>query len=191
MCLAYRLRAAGRSDPRRAVRLCPQRIRRHRRLRRRCGAISSRNGPGSPRSRSRRRARSASSFRPRIGIGLTIVALGTIAILTMVNLAGARSAGWVQLAATLIKIIPLFAVVIARRRALRDRPAGRTTGPGPDHRRRHRRRRGADAVFADRLRMPRPSSPRSPTTRATPSRARRSAAPALPACSTSPRPSPR
>jgi APA family basic amino acid/polyamine antiporter len=46
------------------------------------------------------------------GIGLTIVALGTIAILTMVNLAGARSAGWVQLAATLIKIIPLFAVVI-------------------------------------------------------------------------------
>lgn len=46
------------------------------------------------------------------GIGLTIVALGTIAILTLVNLAGARSAGWVQLVATLIKIIPLFAVVI-------------------------------------------------------------------------------
>ena len=46
------------------------------------------------------------------GIGLTIVALGTILILTLVNLTGARSAGWVQLGATLIKIIPLFAVVI-------------------------------------------------------------------------------
>lgn len=46
------------------------------------------------------------------GIGLTIVALGTILILTLVNLTGARSAGWVQLIATLIKIIPLFAVVI-------------------------------------------------------------------------------
>ena len=46
------------------------------------------------------------------GAGLTIVALGTILILTLVNLAGARSAGWVQLGATLIKIIPLFAVVI-------------------------------------------------------------------------------
>ncbi len=46
------------------------------------------------------------------GIGLTIVALGTIATLTLVNLTGARSAGWVQIGATLIKIIPLFAVVI-------------------------------------------------------------------------------
>lgn len=46
------------------------------------------------------------------GIGLTIVALGTIAILTLVNLTGARSAGWVQLIATLIKIIPLLAVVV-------------------------------------------------------------------------------
>ena len=46
------------------------------------------------------------------GIGLTIVALGTILILTLVNLTGARSAGWVQLVATLIKVIPLFAVVI-------------------------------------------------------------------------------
>jgi APA family basic amino acid/polyamine antiporter len=46
------------------------------------------------------------------GIGLTIVALGTIFILTLINLTGARSAGWVQLAATLIKVIPLFAVVI-------------------------------------------------------------------------------
>lgn len=46
------------------------------------------------------------------GIGLTIVALGTIFILTLVNLTGARSAGWVQLVATLIKIIPLFAVVV-------------------------------------------------------------------------------
>ncbi len=46
------------------------------------------------------------------GVGLTIVALGTIAILTLVNLTGARSAGWVQLGATLIKIIPLIAVVL-------------------------------------------------------------------------------
>ena len=46
------------------------------------------------------------------GVGLTIVALGTIAILTLVNLSGARSAGWVQLGATLIKIIPLLAVVL-------------------------------------------------------------------------------
>ena len=46
------------------------------------------------------------------GVGLTIVALGTIAILTVVNLTGARSAGWVQLGATLIKIIPLLAVVL-------------------------------------------------------------------------------
>ena len=46
------------------------------------------------------------------GVGLTITALGTILILTLVNLTGARSAGWVQLVATLIKIIPLFAVVI-------------------------------------------------------------------------------
>lgn len=46
------------------------------------------------------------------GIGLTITALGTILILTFVNLTGARSAGWVQLVATLIKILPLFAVVV-------------------------------------------------------------------------------
>nr|WP_314445324.1 amino acid permease [uncultured Sphingomonas sp.] len=46
------------------------------------------------------------------GTGLTIVALGTIAILTLVNLTGARSAGWVQLATTLIKTLPLFAVVV-------------------------------------------------------------------------------
>lgn len=44
--------------------------------------------------------------------GLTIVALGSIGILTLVNLTGARSAGWVQVIATLIKIIPLFAVVL-------------------------------------------------------------------------------
>ena len=46
------------------------------------------------------------------GVGLTIVALGSIAILTLVNLTGARSAGWVQLTATLIKIVPLIAVVL-------------------------------------------------------------------------------
>lgn len=46
------------------------------------------------------------------GVGLTIVALGSILILTLVNLTGARSAGWVQLTATLIKIVPLIAVVL-------------------------------------------------------------------------------
>jgi APA family basic amino acid/polyamine antiporter len=46
------------------------------------------------------------------GAGLTITALGTILVLTLVNLTGARSAGWVQLVATVIKVIPLFAVVI-------------------------------------------------------------------------------
>lgn len=46
------------------------------------------------------------------GIGLTIVALGSIAILTLVNLAGPRSAGWVQIVSTLIKIVPLIAVVL-------------------------------------------------------------------------------
>lgn len=46
------------------------------------------------------------------GIGLTIVALGSILVLTVVNLTGARSAGWVQVWATLIKIVPLLAVVL-------------------------------------------------------------------------------
>lgn len=46
------------------------------------------------------------------GIGLSVVALGSIFILTIVNLTGARSAGWVQLIATLIKVVPLIAVVL-------------------------------------------------------------------------------
>ena len=46
------------------------------------------------------------------GLGLTVVALGSILVLTAVNLTGARSAGWVQIAATLIKIVPLVAVVL-------------------------------------------------------------------------------
>jgi basic amino acid/polyamine antiporter, APA family len=46
------------------------------------------------------------------GPGLIAVALGTIAILTIVNLGGARSAGVLQVIATLIKIVPLLAVVI-------------------------------------------------------------------------------
>jgi APA family basic amino acid/polyamine antiporter len=45
------------------------------------------------------------------GPGLIAVALGTIAILTVVNLFGARSAGGLQVVATLIKILPLIAVV--------------------------------------------------------------------------------
>lgn len=46
------------------------------------------------------------------GPGLIAVALGTIAILTVVNLGGARSAGVLQVIATLIKIVPLIAVVV-------------------------------------------------------------------------------
>jgi APA family basic amino acid/polyamine antiporter len=46
------------------------------------------------------------------GTGLTIVGLGSILILTIVNMTGARSAGWVQLVATVIKIVPLIVVVL-------------------------------------------------------------------------------
>ena len=46
------------------------------------------------------------------GPGLIAVALGTILILTLVNLGGARSAGILQVIATLIKIVPLLAVVL-------------------------------------------------------------------------------
>jgi basic amino acid/polyamine antiporter, APA family len=46
------------------------------------------------------------------GPGLIAVALGTIAILTVVNLFGARSAGGLQVVATMIKILPLLAVVV-------------------------------------------------------------------------------
>ena len=46
------------------------------------------------------------------GPGLIAVALGTIGILTVVNLFGARSAGGLQVVATLIKILPLLAVVV-------------------------------------------------------------------------------
>lgn len=46
------------------------------------------------------------------GPGLIAVALGTIVILTVVNMGGARSAGILQVIATLIKIVPLLAVVL-------------------------------------------------------------------------------
>ena len=46
------------------------------------------------------------------GPGLIAVALASIAILTIVNLRGARSAGVLQVIATLIKIVPLLAVVL-------------------------------------------------------------------------------
>jgi basic amino acid/polyamine antiporter, APA family len=46
------------------------------------------------------------------GPGLIAVALGCIAILLVVNLRGARSAGALQIIATLIKIVPLVAVVV-------------------------------------------------------------------------------
>jgi APA family basic amino acid/polyamine antiporter len=46
------------------------------------------------------------------GPGLIAVAIGSIAILTVVNLRGARSAGVLQVTATLIKIVPLLAVVV-------------------------------------------------------------------------------
>ncbi|NUQ17285.1 MAG: amino acid permease, partial [Sphingomonas sp.] len=46
------------------------------------------------------------------GPGLIVVALGSIGMLTVVNLGGARSAGVLQVIATLIKIVPLLAVVV-------------------------------------------------------------------------------
>lgn len=46
------------------------------------------------------------------GPGLIAVALCSIAILTVVNWGGARSAGALQVIATLIKIVPLLAVVV-------------------------------------------------------------------------------
>jgi APA family basic amino acid/polyamine antiporter len=46
------------------------------------------------------------------GPGLIAVAIASIAILTIVNLGGARSAGVLQVIATLIKIVPLLAVVV-------------------------------------------------------------------------------
>ena len=46
------------------------------------------------------------------GPGLIAVALGSIGVLTIVNWGGARSAGALQIIATLIKIVPLLAVVI-------------------------------------------------------------------------------
>ena len=46
------------------------------------------------------------------GPGLIAVAIGAIGILTIVNLGGARSAGVLQVIATLIKILPLVAVVL-------------------------------------------------------------------------------
>jgi APA family basic amino acid/polyamine antiporter len=46
------------------------------------------------------------------GPGLIAVALGCIVILLAVNLGGARSAGTLQVIATLIKIVPLIAVVL-------------------------------------------------------------------------------
>lgn len=46
------------------------------------------------------------------GTGIVIVALGAIASLLMVNLAGARAAGGLQVVATLIKIVPLMLVVV-------------------------------------------------------------------------------
>jgi len=46
------------------------------------------------------------------GPGLIAVALGSIAVLTIVNWGGARSAGVLQVTATLIKIVPLVAVVV-------------------------------------------------------------------------------
>jgi APA family basic amino acid/polyamine antiporter len=46
------------------------------------------------------------------GPGLIAVAIGSILILALVNVRGARSAGVVQVATTLIKLIPLVAVMI-------------------------------------------------------------------------------
>jgi APA family basic amino acid/polyamine antiporter len=46
------------------------------------------------------------------GTGLMVVAAGSIMILAMINLTGVRNAGGLQVAATLIKIVPLVAVLL-------------------------------------------------------------------------------
>ena len=46
------------------------------------------------------------------GVPLAIVAIVSIIVLTLINLTGARSAGFVQIAATLVKIVPLLLVVL-------------------------------------------------------------------------------
>ncbi|WP_294005040.1 APC family permease [Sphingomonas sp.] len=46
------------------------------------------------------------------GVPLAVVAIVSIIALTLVNMSGARSAGFVQVAATLIKIVPLLLVVL-------------------------------------------------------------------------------
>jgi APA family basic amino acid/polyamine antiporter len=48
----------------------------------------------------------------RQGPGLIAVAIGSIGLLTLVNLLGPRSAGRLQVAATLIKILPLLAGIV-------------------------------------------------------------------------------
>lgn len=65
------------------------------------------------------------------GPGLTAVALGTIAILTVVNLGGARSAGFLQVVATLIKIVPLVAVLLLVALRLGTGPALEPLAPTP------------------------------------------------------------
>lgn len=46
------------------------------------------------------------------GVPLAIAAIGSIIVLTLINLTGARSAGFVQIVATLIKIVPLLLVIL-------------------------------------------------------------------------------
>ncbi|MEJ7776783.1 MAG: amino acid permease [Sphingomicrobium sp.] len=65
------------------------------------------------------------------GPGMLVVALGSILILTVVNLRGARSAGWVQVTATLIKIVPLIAVVLLVAARVGTGAATETLAPVP------------------------------------------------------------
>jgi APA family basic amino acid/polyamine antiporter len=62
-----------------------------------------------------------------LSTGVTILLVWTM---TAINLRGARSAGWVQLITTLLKILPLIAVVIIAAIAA---PTGALALPDPDH----------------------------------------------------------
>lgn len=57
------------------------------------------------------------------GVGMVLTALAVIALLLVINLSGVRSAGQVQVITTLIKIVPLLAVVLLL--------AGRVAGGEP------------------------------------------------------------
>jgi APA family basic amino acid/polyamine antiporter len=74
-----------------------------------------------------------SAFFPQLATDAQLSTLVTVALLwtmTAINISGTRNAGWVQLVTTVLKVLPLAAVVIIAARAA---PAGGLTMPDPHH----------------------------------------------------------